>query len=1220
MKQSRIPAPVPQVPAPPMSVSRLLLASTLALAATGAFADATYHPLADGSFSQNWTNVGLITADDNWSGVPSVEGHLGDGLTGLTGADPRTIIAFGTGTLDVIANNTDPSAATSGGVYEVEGGAPIGGNPTVGFQGSGTADAPFLLLRLNTTGCSNINISYNLRDIDTAETTAGQQVVLQARTGQSGDFANVTGTYVAVANNGGTTPGAATLDVGLENQPQVQLRWLTTNAANVDAMIGIDDIQVTGTCADIAPTVASTSPVNLATNVNPTSNVSVNFSEPVTTNAGWFAMTCTVSGPVSVAESGSGASRTLDPVVNLVFGEQCSATILAASVIDQDGVSLDPMASNYVFGFTVQPDNLPTVVSTTPVNLATNVAAVSNIDVVFSEAVTTNGGWFALNCTVSGAVAVVESGTGATRSLDPSVNLAPGEQCTGSITAANVLDQDGTPNAMAANFSFSFTVQPDNVPTVTTTSPANGVGGVAVNSNLTINFSEPVSVSGSWYAISCAFSGAHTAVVSGAGTSYTLNPDVDFDFLESCTVTLTGALVVDQDGAPDALASNYAWSFTSAASASNYYASVDASTATSLRNTLHLLIDDHIAYRYSISTNNCNRLAPSTADCDVWDIVELAEQDPGDTTKVLDVYRNRKYAKITDRSGNTGPTTYNREHTWPNSHGFNDLTGTDGNGNAYSPYVDTHMLYASASDYNSNRGNKAYDDCLGTRSEDATDLNYGFGGGTGVYPGNSNWDCSTGYQTWNHRKGDVARAVLYMDVRYEGGNHANGQPEPDLIVTNDTGLIAIVTPSGQVASTGYMGMLSTLLAWHAADPPDAQELLRNELIYSFQGNRNPFIDHPEWVGCLWQGSCAAATVPSAPTSVVATAGNTQVSVAFSAPSSNGGSAITSYTATCGAQSAGGSGPPIVVTGLPNGVAVTCTVIATNGIGPSLPSAASNSVTPAPSAPNAPTSVVATAGDSSVLVAFTAPANDGGSPILGYTATCGAQSGGGGVSPITVGGLANGVAVNCTVFATNAIGPGAPSAVSNTVTPAGAPGAPTAVVATAGNGQVSVAFSAPSSNNGSAIISYTAECGGPVFTGPSSPIVVTGLSNGTPVSCTVFATNGVSNGPASTPSNTVTPATVPNAPTSVVATAGSSQVTVSFAVPGNNGGSAITGYTATCGAQSMSGAASPIVVVGLSNGVAVTCTVIASNGIGNSAPSAASNSVTPTDLLFANGFD
>ena len=255
----------------------------------------------------------------------------------------------------------------------------------------------------------------------------------------------------------------------------------------------------------------------------------------------------------------------------------------------------------------------------------------------------------------------------------------------------------------------------------------------------------------------------------------------------------------------------------------------------------------------------------------------------------------------------------------------------------------------------------------------------------------------------------------------------------------------------------------------------------------------------------------------------------------------------------------------------------------------------------------------------MVVTFTAPLNNGGSSILSYTATCGAQCGGGSTSPITVGGLSNGVPVSCSVVAINAIGPSAASATSNTVTPAGAPSAPTALVATAGNGQVSVAFAA-ASTNGSAIISYTAECGGPVFTGPSSPIVVTGLSNGVPVSCTVFATNGVSNGPASAPSNTVTPATVPNAPTAVVATAGSSQVTVSFTIPGNNGGSAITGYTATCGAQSNSASDSPITVTGLSNGVAVTCTVVATNGIGPSAPSAASNSVTPTDALFANGFD
>jgi hypothetical protein len=123
-----------------------------------------------------------------------------------------------------------------------------------------------------------------------------------------------------------------------------------------------------------------------------------------------------------------------------------------------------------------------------------------------------------------------------------------------------------------------------------------------------------------------------------------------------------------------------------------------------------------------------------------------------------------------------------------------------------------------------------------------------------------------------------------------------------------------------------------------------------------------------------------------------------------------------------------------------------------------------------------------------------------------------------------------------------------------------------------------------------------------------------------VTCTVFATNDVGNGAASAPSNAVTPATVPDAPTAVVASAGSGRVTVAFSAPASNGGSAITGYTATCGAQSQAGVGSPIVVTGLTNGVAVTCTVIATNGIGNSAASAPSASVTPNEGIFANGFE
>ena len=88
----------------------------------------------------------------------------------------------------------------------------------------------------------------------------------------------------------------------------------------------------------------------------------------------------------------------------------------------------------------------------------------------------------------------------------------------------------------------------------------------------------------------------------------------------------------------------------------------------------------------------------------------------------------------------------------------------------------------------------------------------------------------------------MARAVLYMAIRYEGGTHpTTGQNEPDLEMTDNASLIVATS-----SSPAYMGLLSTLLAWHQADPPDAAELARNEVIYSFQGNRNPFIDHPEW--------------------------------------------------------------------------------------------------------------------------------------------------------------------------------------------------------------------------------------------------------------------------------------------------------------------------------------------------------------------------------------
>jgi len=261
-------------------------------------------------------------------------------------------------------------------------------------------------------------------------------------------------------------------------------------------------------------------------------------------------------------------------------------------------------------------------------------------------------------------------------------------------------------------------------------------------------------------------------------------------------------------------------------------------------------------------------------------------------------------------------------------------------------------------------------------------------------------------------------------------------------------------------------------------------------------------------------------------------------------------------------------------------------------------------------PGAPVIGTATPGNTQLSVAFTAPASDGGSAILDYTATCGSQSATGAASPITVSGLVNGTPYTCTVVARNAVGTGPASAPSNSATPLSVPFAPTGVVATAGNAQISVAFT-PGANGGSPILDFTATCGAQGTTGAGSPLVVTGLANGTPYTCTVTARNVAGSSAPSTASNSATPVTVPGAPTGVTATAGNAQVTVAFTAPASNGGSAILDYTATCGSQSVTGAASPITVSGLVNGTAYTCTVTARNAVGTGPASAASNSATPT---------
>jgi hypothetical protein len=130
--------------------------------------------------------------------------------------------------------------------------------------------------------------------------------------------------------------------------------------------------------------------------------------------------------------------------------------------------------------------------------------------------------------------------------------------------------------------------------------------------------------------------------------------------------------------------------------------------------------------------------------------------------------------------------------------------------------------------------------------------------------------------------------------------------------------------------------------------------------------------------------------------------------------------------------------------------------------------------------------------------------------------------------------------------------------------ASVPGAPTGVSATPGNGSAQVSFGAPASDGGSAIIGYTATSspGGHTGSGPSSPVTVNGLTNGTPYTFTVHATNAVGNSAESAPSSAVTPSAVPGAPRNVVAAAGDTEATVTFDPPTSDGGATIDHYTIT----------------------------------------------------------
>lgn len=224
----------------------------------------------------------------------------------------------------------------------------------------------------------------------------------------------------------------------------------------------------------------------------------------------------------------------------------------------------------------------------------------------------------------------------------------------------------------------------------------------------------------------------------------------------------------------------------------SYYDGTAGLTGSALKSKLHDIISNNTVLSYD----------------QVWDGIKDVDEDPQNTNNVVLLYQGTSSPK----SNNGGDVdNWNREHVWAKSHG--DFGTSNG------PGTDLHHLRPTDVTVNSDRGNLDFDNG-GSENDEA--------------PGN--YSDSDSWEPRDEVKGDVARMIFYMAVRYEAGDRVN-------LEVND-----------QVnnGSNPYMGRMSVLKQWSQQDPPDAFEQRRNERIFdNWQGNRNPFIDHPEWVESIW---------------------------------------------------------------------------------------------------------------------------------------------------------------------------------------------------------------------------------------------------------------------------------------------------------------------------------------------------------------------------------
>jgi len=304
------------------------------------------HLLSSGSFTQDWSNAGLITTNNDWSAVASIVGYRGDDVITATGVDPRTILAAASSEVveNVVANQVNPNTVSTGGVIEFDAIA----NRTSARNGSGTADAPSIVVYLDATGRENIRFQANIRDLDGSADNAIQQVAVQWRVG-GGNWENAF--YIADATTGGSATQVSAVDVTLpssaNNAADLEVRVITTNAAGSDEAVGIDDILVSSApaAADVTPPALAafnpSDPDDGAVAVEANANIVLRFTESVKAGTGGFTLSngtdnryIAIDNPqVTIA----GNTVTIDPATDLVAGGTYRLTANAGVVEDLAG-------------------------------------------------------------------------------------------------------------------------------------------------------------------------------------------------------------------------------------------------------------------------------------------------------------------------------------------------------------------------------------------------------------------------------------------------------------------------------------------------------------------------------------------------------------------------------------------------------------------------------------------------------------------------------------------------------------------------------------------------------------------------------------------------------------------------------------------------------------------------------------------------------------------